>query len=514
MQTTTTRPLGYRIPSPGYQVLPPAARRSRLPLPPKVSALEWCFALMQLLIAALSFLFSNYGALRIIITCLTMLAVVQLIASLKHILTSRVFGLPILNASSIFFFWIEAQYLAFSNPPFAIVGPPIPTGVYSPDLIEAGIFYVTLFQVAMLAGYSFRPRLRALGGWIAGRVDSQSGFSTLAAYLLAACAVVPLLATYGFSLSAASNALLNLRKSGRPDWEDLGLLQYARMFGVYAAAYFLARVCVQRQFKNVWVLLVTAVTITPFVLTGTRHLALYAFIPALVLLVKNRSQGKLHLGHLSAWTTAALVLFVVLQLQMQLRQRGVTDVTAVKASDVANLNVTYQFSSLLFARYLVPTFHPYFKEVPEPYFVIYWVPRSFWPDKPFMKSWEVFDADYTRGGHFNVTPSIVGQFYLNWGIFGVIRAGLMMGFFAYIADHLLMRIDTKRQLATSVMVGMFYAFIISIFRFYAPMYFGYFVFGIVGALLLTRKQLPVIQSVSSVILPKLPHAATKGGSGQ
>jgi oligosaccharide repeat unit polymerase len=471
--------------------------------------LEWCLSLTQLLIAAVSFLFSNYGALTIIITCLTMLAVVQLIASLRHILTSRVFGLPILNASSIFFFWIEAQYLAFSKPAFAIVGPPIPTGVYSPDLIEAGILYVTLFQVAMLIGYSFRPRLRAFGGCIARRVDSHSSMASLAAYLLAACAVIPLLATYGFSLSAATSALLNLRKSGRPDWDGLGLLQYARMFGIYAAAYFLARVCVQRQFKSVWVLLVTAVTITPFVLTGTRYLAVYVFLPALILLVKNRSQGKLHLGHLSAWGAAALLVFVVLQLQMQLRQRGVTHLTVVKAADVANVNVTYQFSSLLFARYLVPTFHPYFKEVPEPYFVIYWVPRSLWPDKPFMKSWEVFDADYTRGQHFNVTPSIIGQFYLNWGVVGIIQAGLMIGFFACIADRLLMKSDTTRQLAVSVAVGMFYAFIVSIFRFYAPMYFGYLVFGIVGAFLLTRQQPPVIQRVRAVIQPGLAHASLR-----
>jgi hypothetical protein len=123
-----------------------------------------------------------------------------------------------------------------------------------------------------------------------------------------------------------------------------------------------------------------------------------------------------------------------------------------------------------------------------------------------MKSWEIFDADYTRGQHFNVTPSIVGQFYLNWGIVGVIQAGLMMGFFAYVADRLLMKVNTTSQLAISVMVGMFYAFIVSIFRFYAPMYFGYLAFGIVGAFFLTCKQLPAIQRIRAVIRPGLPPA--------
>lgn len=509
MPTITASQPGQRIPPPVRRILALPNGWEASSLPPKVLALEWCLALIQLSIAALSLVFSSYAALSIIITCLTTLAITQTVVSLKHILNSRAFGLPILNASSIFFFWIEAQYLAFSKPSFAITGPPIPTGTYSPDLIEAGIFYVTLFQVMMLVGYSFRPRLRALGGWIANRTDSHSPFASIASCLIASCAVVPLLATYGFNFDTASSALLSLRKAGRPDWDDLGLLQYARMFGPYAAAYFLARVCIQRKFKNLWALLAAAITVTPFVFTGTRHLAIYAFLPLLILLIKNRPLGKLRLAHLSAWSAAAIAVFIVLQLQMQLRQRGVTQVSNVHASDVANLNVTYQFSSLLFAKYLVPTFYPYFKEVPEPYFLIYWVPRSFWSEKPFMKSWQVFDADYTRGQHFNVTPSIIGQFYLNWGIFGVVQAGLMMGFFAYIADRLLMQIDTKRQLAPSVMIGMFYAFIVSIFRFYAPMYFGYVVFGVVGAVFLTCKQSPANRGLRAAIRPNLLHASSR-----
>ena len=84
-----------------------------------------------------------------------------------------------------------------------------------------------------------------------------------------------------------------------------------------------------------------------------------------------------------------------------------------------------------------------------------------------------------------------------------------MGFFAYIADRLLMQIDTKRQLATSVMIGMFYAFIVSIFRFYAPMYFGYVVFGVVGAAFLTCKQSPAIRGLRAAIRPDLLHASSR-----
>lgn len=461
--------------------------RSLSALPPSVSILEWSLAFTQLAVAGISFLVSEYDTLALIITALTVLAVGQFIASLKHILNSRSFGLPILSAASIFFFWVEAQSLAVSSPRFAIVGPPIPTGAYSPELIHAGIFYVAFFQVGMLIGYSVRLRLRFLVRWVSRRIDSRSHVASISSFLLAACAIVPFLATYGFNFQAAIDALLELRKSGAPNWQDLGLLQYTRMFGIYAAAYFLARVCVRRQYKKIWILATTIITIIPFVFTGTRYLAVFVFLPTIILLIRQRAPGKLRASHLTAWGSAAGMVFVLLQLQMQLRHRGVYAIENVGISDVANVNVTYQFSSLLFARYLVPGFYGYFHEVPEPYFVMYWVPRSLWSDKPFMESWETYNAAYVRGQHFNVTPSIIGQFYLNWGIAGVFYSGLMLGVFAYVADLLIMSLDSSRQLASSVMIGMFYAFIVTIFRFYAPMYFGYFAFGIVGTVLLTKK---------------------------
>jgi hypothetical protein len=51
-----------------------------------------------------------------------------------------------------------------------------------------------------------------------------------------------------------------------------------------------------------------------------------------------------------------------------------------------------------------------------------------------------------------------------------------------------MMLDPDRQRAMFVVVGMFYAFIISSFRFYSPIYFSYFVFGLVAMFLLTRQR--------------------------
>jgi hypothetical protein len=56
----------------------------------------------------------------------------------------------------------------------------------------------------------------------------------------------------------------------------------------------------------------------------------------------------------------------------------------------------------------------------------------------------------------------------------------------FAADQLVLLLDAEQQRAMFVVVGMFYAFVISSFRFYSPVYFSYFFFGLIAMLLLTR----------------------------
>src|SRR5947208_13893413 len=79
---------------------------------------------------------------------------------------------------------------------------------------------------------------------------------------------------------------------------------------------------------------------------------------------------------------------------------------------------------------------------------------------------------------------------MNWGLFGVLYIGTVLGFLTMLADRLLMLLDPDRQRALFVVLGMFYAFIISSFRFYSPVYFSFFVFGLIAMLLLTRRRNP------------------------
>ena len=125
-----------------------------------------------------------------------------------------------------------------------------------------------------------------------------------------------------------------------------------------------------------------------------------------------------------------------------------------------------------------------------------------------MESWAFYNYSYTQGQAFNVTPSAIGQFHMNWGFIGVLYIGIILGYLTVLADRILLAIDVNRQRAMAVTIGMFYAFIISSFRFYSPVYFAYFLFAFVAMIPLTRdirkaKVLPA-RVAASLRHPRLP----------
>jgi uncharacterized membrane protein YgaE (UPF0421/DUF939 family) len=102
---------------------------------------------------------------------------------------------------------------------------------------------------------------------------------------------------------------------------------------------------------------------------------------------------------------------------------------------------------------------------------------------------------------------VIGQFHMNWGLPGVIFAGIWMGFLARVADLAFSSIQAGAQPAVAVAIGMVYAFVCCSFRIYSPMYFSYLVFGIVGMLLITRSRRATRQPVRQLAFARGPAPA-------
>lgn len=466
----------------------PGSRKSTFP---SVSVSQWVLVILSVCIALYSSFFSSHRDLATLLVFLTTVNVILSVNLIREALRTGVFGKLLFTSCVFFFFWMDALIGAFQNLPFAV--PPrllILAGQFHPDLIHLAYFYVSLFHLMLFVGYSIRPRLVRMFSWIRSRTDSTSKRTYLLRYLLAACALYPLLLSHGFDLDVTVDALLTSR-SGGPEGEDIGLLHYLYFFGMYGAAILLAEALVFQSWRSTWsrakFLVVGAIAAIPFImLWGTRHHWLFVALPSCVLLlVKYR--GRIRALTLVRWGILLLVVLFVAQLQLAIRQRGWTEISNLAAEEIL-IPGSGQFVSLLYAEHLVPDIHDYFLEPAEPYFLIHWIPRRFWPNKPVMESWEYYNDSYSRGHRFNVTPSVIGQFHLNWGLAGVVFIGLWLGFLTRLADRALFVIDIQRQHAMAVTIGMFYAFVASSFRFYSPIYFTYCVFAFLAMILLSWRQ--------------------------
>jgi oligosaccharide repeat unit polymerase len=300
------------------------------------------------------------------------------------------------------------------------------------------------------------------------------------------CSLVPLLVFYDFDADKIISALLASRTATDFEAPEPGLAQHLALFGIYGAALFFVYALKTSTWLRLWWLLLGAIVAVPFIAGGTRHLWLYISLPS-VLIVLRGFKGQLDGRRIMGIAAAALIVLVVAQVQFAYRNVGFREVGDVTPQELSQFNTTGQFTALLFAEHLVPSEHEYFMELAEPYFVIHWIPRQLWAGKPIMESWVFYNESYVQGAEYNVTPSVIGQFHLNWGLPGVIFIGGWLGFLTCLADRVLLRLDSDRQRAMFVVVGMFYAFIISSFRFYSPIYFSYFLFGVLAMFLLTRR---------------------------
>jgi hypothetical protein len=458
-----------------------------LSCPPKVTVTQWMLTLAVLAIAGVSYTSTSYQDLRVLTGLLTVLSTVLVGITSKEALQTRLPGKFFVVGSTLAFFWVEALDLALNSPPFSVPdGVPVSEPQFGQDLIQLALVYVAVFQLALLMGYSFRPGMRWMLRWVQSRVDTASNTAHVVRYLLIACALLPLLLSYDFDLKAALEALLAARSGSGPESQEVGLIHYLLFFGMYGGALFFVEALGRRGRIRIWKILIGAVAALPFVMGGARHLWLFVALPVCIVALSHL-RGKATVGHAARWIAVMLVIFVVIQLQYTLRTIGWREIGNLTPSQLLQENTTGQFTSLLFAETLVPQTHDYFLEPAELYFVTHWIPRQFWPEKPIMRSWDYYNQAYTNGGAFNVTPSVIGQFHINWGMLGVVFIGLWLGFLACVADRALLTIDMDRQQATAATIGMLYAFIVSSFRFYSPVYFTYVVFALLSMLVISRR---------------------------
>jgi hypothetical protein len=454
--------------------------------PPPVTATQWLLILAGCCVTPVAYVVPEVHALQGVTLIHLGLSIGLCSSTAWECLRTRSPGKFILAFAMLAFFWIDVASLAMAETPLAVpVGMPVSGSVFSVELVQGGLIRVAVFQCLLFAGYSLRPKAKSIVRWCKARMDDRSSWRWSLRYAMALASFAPLVAAFGADPDVVANVLLAARSGYQAEWRDPGLVGYFSTIGYFGVG-LLAVEAYSAWPRRPYLALAAALAAAPYILGGARHHTLNVMIPVLLWSLVNREPRRR--ASRNVWLAAACVaFFVILVLQSGLRSTGWTAIGSVTVDPVSTVNMTGMFSALLFALYLVPATRGHFFEVPESYFLVHWIPRSYWAGKPAMVSWEYYNAAWTQGAAFNVTPSVIGQYHLNFGFAGIVYIGLLLGLLTSVIDRLVLAARPGRQIVLITFCGLAYAFIAFSFRYYAPLYFAYSAFGFFGMVCLTRR---------------------------
>jgi len=204
---------------------------------------------------------------------------------------------------------------------------------------------------------------------------------------------------------------------------------------------------------------------------GTRSLTAMLVMPA-GLVWMFVSPSRVVRKALWAGPLLAFALLAATQLQFylrtdhdraQLREKSLVEVLAPRQHNDF-------FTETALAASIVPAERDYIEESPEWIILTNIVPRSMWEGKPVPQTFWVYSFYrwgrdvFVTGG--NALPSVVGQYYMNWGWVGVVWVGTMFGAaFAWL-DRLALRTRGDPYLLLVPFTWMVFLFVA--FRYLGP----------------------------------------------
>jgi hypothetical protein len=393
-------------------------------------------------------------------------------------------------------FFMEAVQSALGNLPFS--APQyfhFGATQFDVEVIHRALLHLCLFQLMLLIGFTIPNGRYKFGRWITYRIDIVRG-RLMRQVLLVACILLSLGSTYLWDWGHLFRSMLGSygAKFGQDSalFVDPSFLAYLFPVGLYGAAVLFVEALQTRGIRRYVAGAVATVATLIVVLSGSRHTVLVILIP-LSAVILRRTYKRLRISKVLLWASAILVLFFISQVQVATRHVGWEAALTMDPNQVLNVTeVTGQFPALLFAESLVPTRHDFFVDPTPLYFITHWVPRRFWPEKPEDKVYRYFN-DEAIGGHpnfslTNVTPSVIGQFYMSFGVIAVCAIGCFLGMLCRITDNVFARLTLHKHQSAVVFVATSYVFIINSFRFFSPFYVVYSGAAFIGMALLTRQR--------------------------
>ena len=455
---------------------------------------QWWLAVGAVGVSAAGLLTQSINDAVTIIIVISALSLLLAGLATYHSVHSGLIGQAAMLGALWIMFFMEAVQSALRNPPFsASLDFHVGSTLFDVEVIHRALLHLCLFQLMLLVGFAIPSGRYRFGHWFTSRVDIVHGRLILQV-LLAACILLSLGSTYLWDWSHLFRSMLG--SYGVRFGQDSALLvdppflAYILPLGLYGAAVLFVDALEPRRPRRYLAGAAAAAATLLVVLSGSRHIVLVILVPVGAVILR-RSYRQLRISRVLVWMFAIVLFFWVFQIQVRSRDIGWQAALAKGPSQLLNVTeLTGQFSALLFAESLVPLRHDFFLDPTPLYFVTQWIPRRYWLEKPEDQTYRYFNDEFT-GGHpdlnlSNVTPSIIGQFYMNFGIAGVCTIGCFLGILCRLTDNVFVLLKLHKHEATAVFVATLYAFIINSLRLFSPFYLMYSVAAFIGMIILTR----------------------------
>jgi oligosaccharide repeat unit polymerase len=421
------------------------------------------------LLAVLGLLVPSYGYSALVGMGGIVLSVAILALNLVRFLRTREnLGLFMLSLGSVFWFWGEVFGLLASDPVFPNVASyapfregQIPQGVLAKSLVAVALFNLTAFATLLLTGRMAlklpTPHLgeRACSAWV-----------DIALVLFALAGWFPFLQTFGGFQQALANMLL--MRSETVEFEA-SLVNYLPILSISSASYALVRLATGSCGSRLIALLAVLVGAPIAVLSGTRFKLLYLLLPAVLahaLYPRGKRTSTLRTILVSIVLAGSMLALATYQFANRYGSQDDIELITAAVWGAGHFTALTHAVALMEDRWIQPFMQPM-----APLFVTDYVPRFIWPDKPMHEYWEFYNTSLVYAG--NITPSVVGQYYLNWGWIGAAISGVIFGLWARVGDVLLERFRLSANHLYLALAVFVFAFLFLSYRVYSPNYFTY-----------------------------------------
>ena len=434
-----------------------------------------------LLMSTLGLIIENYFYYKTLsffgTTCLIIICFYHLQRLLKYQIDLGIF---VFLLGSLFWFFIELFSLSILDKPF------VDSSSYSPfgrEQIPYGILSVSIFSLSLFCFISYfiwaiTQRVKFLNFFIFKKRQLKSKiYIDLFLFFIVLMGWFPFYKEFG----GIKNALIKLFLFRDANIElEPSLINFLPIFAIVAASFAFFRLITKMDNNRLISLLIFLIGSAIAFLSGTRFKIIILLVPAILVIFVIENNYQTTIKKIRAIFLIFLMLFAVTFYQIINRNLTNSD------NQFTFMTGSGHFIALSHAVSISEDLDEYFYQPMGLLFLSDFIPRMYWKDKIKPLFWDYYNERLAVSQNTNITPSILGQYYLNWGLIGSVIIGINIGLYIRLIDEFVFWYKKNKNLFNLWLAVFVSTFVFLSFRVYSFNYFFYVLISFFFGFLFTK----------------------------